>query len=502
MIGTMNLSLGLKNIAQRFPSLPAIEWEGGILTYSDFEHQVSELAYSLQHYHRLPKGAKIAMAMENCAEFLVVLFAIWRADMTAIPLNCKLHPKEFLWIFKNSSIDLVFATKNVAEQIVFDRPIISLGSKDYKKHFKGEGLSSVDTNSSTPAWIFYTSGTTGSPKGAVLTHQNLLCMSYAYFADVGEITEHDARLHCAPMSHGSGLYALPFILKGANNIIPPNGFDPDYIFHILSKRENISFFSAPTMIKLLLESENLGGDISGLKTICYGGGPMYLTDLKEAIRVFGQSLYQLYGQGESPMTISNVTKKMHHASYGMDLDYILSSVGVARTGVEISIVSADDEEMPTDNIGEIVTRSPCVMSGYLNNESATKNTLKNGWLYTGDMGSIDRNGILTLKDRSKDMIISGGMNIYPREIEDLLINLPTVKEIAVVGVENKKWGEDVVAFVVGNVTKEELDSYCLENLARFKRPKKYVFSESLPKNNYGKVLKKNLRDQLSKGAFD
>ena len=229
---------------------------------------------------------------------------------------------------------------------------------------------------------------------------------------------------------------------------------------------------------------------------------MYLSDIKEAIQVFGHSLYQLYGQGESPMTISNLTKKMHHAFYGMDHDYILSSVGVARTGVEISVVSPDGEEIPADDIGEIITRSPCVMSGYLNNESATKNTLKNGWLYTGDMGSIDKYGVLTLKDRSKDLIISGGMNIYPRELEDLLIKLPTVREIAVVGIENKKWGEDVVAFVVGTAVEEELDSYCLENLARFKRPKKYVFLESLPKNNYGKILKKNLRDQLSKGAFD
>ena len=129
---------------------------------------------------------------------------------------------------------------------------------------------------------------------------------------------------------------------------------------------------------------------------------MYLSDIKEAIQVFGQSLYQLYGQGETPMTISNLTKKMHHSFYGMDHDYILSSVGVARTGVEISIVSQDGEEVPTDSIGEIITRSPCVMSGYLNNESATKNTLKNGWLYTGDMGSIDKYGVLTLKDRSKD----------------------------------------------------------------------------------------------------
>ena len=251
-----------------------------------------------------------------------------------------------------------------------------------------------------------------------------------------------------------------------------------------------------------MESGSVGGDISGLKTICYGGGPMYLSDIKQALRIFGQSLYQLYGQGESPMTISNVTKKMHYGLDNVEQDHILSSVGIARTGVEIAIFSSDGDEMPIDSIGEIVTRSACVMSGYLNNDLATKNTLRNGWLYTGDLGSLDKFGILTLRDRSKDMIISGGMNIYPREIEDLLIRLPTVKEVAVVGEESKKWGEEVVAFLVGGATEDELDSYCLNHLARFKRPKKYIFLDSLPKNNYGKILKKNLRDQLSRGTFD
>lgn len=498
----MNLSLGLKTRAKLHPALTAIEWEGGTFTYSQLECQVAELAHSLRHYHKLPKGAKVALVMENCSEFLVILFAIWRAEMTAIPLNFKLHPKEFSWIFKNSGVDLVFASQNLASEIIFDKTIISLGSKDYKAHFKGERSSVEDVNSNIPAWIFYTSGTTGNPKGAVLSHQNILSMSYAYFADVGEVTEQDTRLHCAPLSHGSGLYAIPFILKGANNIISPTGFDPDYIMNVLSNKKNISFFAAPTMIKLLMESNSVGGDISGLKTICYGGGPMYLSDIKEALHIFGQSLYQLYGQGESPMTISNVTKAMHFGSGKIDQDYILSSVGVARTGVEVAIFSSEGEEMPRNNIGEIVTRSACVMSGYLNNDLATKNTLRNGWLYTGDVGSIDKYGILTLRDRSKDMIISGGMNIYPREIEDLLIKLPTVKEVAVVGAKSKKWGEEVVAFLVGGASKDELDSYCLNHLARFKRPKKYIFLDSLPKNNYGKILKKNLRDQLSRGIVD
>ena len=498
----MNLSLGLKSRAKLHPALSAIEWDEGKLTYSQLECQVAELAHSLQHYHKLSKGAKIAIAMENCSEFIVILFAVWRAGMTAIPLNAKLHPKEFSWIFENAGMDLVFASQNIAREITFDKSIISIGDNDYKKHFKGESLSTVDLNSNIPAWIFYTSGTTGNPKGAVLTHQNLLAMSYAYFADVGEITELDTRLHCAPMSHGSGLYAIPFILKGANNIISPKGFDPDYITNVLSNRQNISFFAAPTMIKLLMQSDGVGGDISGLKTICYGGGPMYLSDIKKALQIFGPSLYQLYGQGESPMTISNITKKMHSSSEDVDLDYILSSVGTARTGVEVAIFSDKGEEMPPDTIGEIVTRSACVMSGYLNDDTATNKTLRNGWLYTGDLGKIDKSGILTLKDRSKDMIISGGMNIYPREIEDILIKLPTVKEVAVVGAKSKTWGEQVVAFLAGSATHEELDSFCLEHLARFKRPKKYIFLESLPKNNYGKILKKNLRDQLLGRTFD
>ena len=498
----MNLSHGLTATAKHFPYLPALESEKGSLTYSQLENQVSELAHSLQNYHGLSKGAKVALAMENCPEFIVILFAIWRAGMTAIPLNAKLHPKEFTWIFKNSRIDLIFASPGVAQKLDYNKIIICVGSKDYRNHFTGKKLSTVHTNRHDPAWIFYTSGTTGNPKGAILSHQNLLFMSFAYFADVGTITENDTRLHSAPMSHGSGLYAIPFILKGAKNIIPPNGFDPDYVMDILSTKQNISFFAAPTMIKLLIGCNNAGGDVSGLKTICYGGGPMYLSDCKEALQIFGPRLYQLYGQGEAPMTISNVTKKMHASSDCKNYEQILSSVGVARTGVEIAIFSSKGTELPTGSIGEIVTRSACVMSGYLNDKTATSEAIKNGWLHTGDIGSMDKSGVLTLKDRSKDMIISGGMNIYPREIEDLLINLTTVTEVAVVGTANEKWGEEVVAFVVGHATQRELDSHCLNHLARFKRPKRYIFLDSLPKNNYGKILKKNLRLQLLRRTFD
>jgi acyl-CoA synthetase (AMP-forming)/AMP-acid ligase II len=256
------------------------------------------------------------------------------------------------------------------------------------------------------------------------------------------------------------------------------------------------------MIKLLMGCDNAGGDVSGLKTICYGGGPMYLSDCKEALQIFGPKLYQLYGQGEAPMTISNLTKKMHASSDCKNYEQILSSVGIARTGVEIAIFSPEGTELPPESIGEIVTRSACVMSGYLNDKTATSEAIKNGWLHTGDIGSIDKSGVLTLKDRSKDMIISGGMNIYPREVEDLLISLEKVTEVAVVGTKNEKWGEEVVAFVVGRATQREMDNHCLNHLARFKRPKRYIFLDSLPKNNYGKVLKKNLRDQLLRRTFD
>jgi acyl-CoA synthetase (AMP-forming)/AMP-acid ligase II len=229
-----------------------------------------------------------------------------------------------------------------------------------------------------------------------------------------------------------------------------------------------------------------------------------VTDLERALRLFGPRLYQLYGQGESPMTISGLSQRMHADEAHPRWRERLGSCGVPRTGVLVKVVDEDDRELPAGEVGEVVTKSDCVMEGYWENPEATAETLRGGWLHTGDLGSFDEDGFLTLRDRSKDMIISGGSNIYPREIEEVLLRHPDLVEVSVVGRPHREWGEEVVAFVVARpgaeIAADALERLCLDHIARFKRPRHYRFVEALPKNNYGKVLKTELRRQLSEPA--
>ena len=227
---------------------------------------------------------------------------------------------------------------------------------------------------------------------------------------------------------------------------------------------------------------------------------MYVADLERALQLFGPRLYQLYGHGESPMTITGLSKRLHADQTHPRWRDRLGSCGVPRTGVLVKVVDDRDRELPSGEVGEVVTRSDCVMREYWDNPVASAETLRGDWLHTGDLGSFDEEGFLTLRDRSKDMIISGGSNIYPREIEEVLLRHPDLVEVSVVGRPHPEWGEEVVAFVVARpaagVVPEELDRLCLDHIARFKRPREYRFVEALPKNNYGKVLKTELRQAL------
>jgi len=499
----VNLSLGLAQVARRAPGNPAILWQGGSLSYGGLNDQASRIAGALRDRHALEPGARIGMAMENGPDFLPVLYGIWRAGMTAIPMNAKLHPREFAWILENAGAGLCLATPKLAQALGAEPglpPIVATGSADYPALLAGDPVTSVDSQPTDPAWIFYTSGTTGRPKGAVLTHRNLTAMSLAYMADVDRVGPGDIRLHAAPMSHGSGIYALPFVMMGAQNLVM-GGFEPEQVFEVLTRHDKVSFFAAPTMVTRLLNHPAADPAVTrGLKTLCFGGAPMYLADLKRALALFGPRLYQLYGQGEAPMTITHVTKAMHADTHHPRYDDILSSAGFPRSATEVAIVDDAWRPLPDGETGEIALRNDTVMAGYLNNPEASAQALKDGWLRTGDVGVKDPLGFVTLKDRSKDLIISGGANIYPREIEEVLLTDPAVREAAVVGRPHADWGEEVVAFVVAhpgrNADPAALDRLCLDNLARFKRPKQYRLIDELPKNNYGKVLKTALREML------
>jgi len=478
----MNIAQLLHQSARRLPDRPALALgEEVSSSYGRLSCRVAELAAGLTGKFNLRPGDRVAFAMKNCPEYWELLFACWHAGLVAVPMNAKLHTKEFEYIVGNCGAKASF----------FDaREFAALGAAP---------VPAAEVNPGDTAWLFYTSGTTGVPKGAMLTHRNLLFASQAYFADIDKLGPQDAILHPAPLSHGSGLYGIPHFAAGAVNVIPRSGgFDEEEIFGLLDAWPNASFFAAPTMIVRLLASRAARRP-RGHKTITYGGAPMYVADCLRAIDLFGPRLYQLFGQGESPMTITGLPQSCHENKSRLE------TCGYARTGVEVKIFDAQDRELPPGETGEIVTRSDCVMAGYWENPEATASTLRGGWLHTGDVGSLDEQGFLTIRDRSKDLIISGGSNIYPREIEEVLLRHAAVAECSVVGRPHAEWGEEVVAFVVlkkaaPKVEIQELDALCLSSIARFKRPRDYRFVDSLPKNNYGKVLKTELRAVLQNRA--
>jgi acyl-CoA synthetase (AMP-forming)/AMP-acid ligase II len=504
----MNLSLTLRTMAQQWPDRPAVSWEQGVLSYAGLQDQVERIAGAFLGRLALRSGARVALAMENCPEFLPALYAIWRAGLAAVPLNSKLHPREMAWIMADSQTRLCLASPKLAEGLsapgVSSAPlpqILAVGTADYAALLTGAASDSPPADPQAEAWLFYTSGTTGRPKGAVLTHRNLLFACHCYYADIDRIGPEETILHAAPLTHGSGLYALAHIARGSHNVILSGSFDPERVLDAIASHTNVAMFAAPTMVSRLINHAKAGAtDTQGLKTIIYGGAPMYLADLKRALALFGPKLYQLYGQGESPMTITGLDKAAHADTSHPQYEERLGGAGVARTGVAVKIVDEAGRELPPGEVGEIVTASDCVMKGYWNNPEANARALRQGWLWTGDVGSLDAEGYLTIKDRSKDMIISGGANIYPREIEEVLLTHPGVLEAAVVGRPHADWGEEAIAFVVkrdgADVAAPALDRLCLDNVARFKRPKGYRFVASLPKNNYGKVLKTELRHLL------
>ncbi len=482
-------------------------------THRQMAARVRSIAGYLRNRRGCEAGERVAIISHNGVDYLEALFGIWYAGLVAVPINSRLHAREFEYILQHSNCRAAFVEDALAQTVASIagncpdlRHSIVLGSTDWQTAIAFEGIDLAARLPTDHAWLFYTSGTTGRPKGACLTHRNLLMMSLSYFADIDSLSPLDGVLHAAPLSHGSGLYGLPHIAKGAVSILPESGgFQPEEIGALLQSWKGVSFFAAPTMVKRLMEHSGFAAqNHANLKTIIYGGAPMYLEDLRHALDVVGPKLAQIYGQGEAPMNITALSKAVHADTAHPKWIERMMSVGNPRTDVEVRLVGADDRDVPTGEPGEVLVRGDVVMAGYLNDEAATALALRGGWLHTGDVGSFDADGYLTLKDRVKDMIISGGSNIYPREIEEVLLQHPQVAEVSVFGLPDPEWGENVVAAVVlrpGTAVSEgELDALCIAQIARFKRPKRYVFVNELPKNNYGKILKTKLRDDFRPGS--
>ncbi|MDA7427200.1 AMP-binding protein [Primorskyibacter aestuariivivens] len=501
----MNLAHWLRRAALHDARRPAIFLgRDRVADYGGFHWRAGQVAARLGA-RGIGPGDRVAIFSANVPDYLIAFYGIWYAGAAVIPINAKLHGREAAWILDNAQCGLCYATPDEAQALAeagYDGTVLEIEAAcapgtevpvDRPVHRDREDL----------AWLFHTSGTTGRPKGVMITHGMLEAMALSYFTDADEVSPEDATLYAAPMSHGAGIYNVMHVLKGARHVLPPSrGFDPQEILDLAAHHDRIHMFAAPTMVhRLTAHARETGQNGTGVRSIVYAGGPMYLADIEAAVAQFGPVFLQIYGQGECPMAITALTRQDVADRTHPRWRERLASVGRAQSMVEVEIAGTDGALLPPGETGEIVVRGAAVMPGYWQNPTASAETLRDGWLWTGDMGRMDEDGYVTMVDRSKDMIISGGSNIYPREVEEVLLEHPAITEVAVVGRHHDDWGEEVVAFVVleqgAGADPAELDRHCLDRIARFKRPKAYEFVAELPKNNYGKVLKTALRDRLA-----
>ncbi len=498
----MNLALWLQRHARIHGWRPAVANGTQVsYRYADLAAAAQRLAAGLVRLGAQP-GDRLGLFMANSPEYVLVLWAAWWAGLVVVPINARLHGKEAAWILQHSGARWCVADAAHASELAPGLADTTQLLTDVQALQRGAQAADLfeqprSREESDPAWLFYTSGTTGRPKGVTLTHRNLRWAAMAYVATVQPVEPGDSCLHPAPLSHGSGLYHLAYVMNAGVNVIPRSPtLDEGEVFALTRYWPRASFFAAPTIVnRLAAHAARHQPPLDGLATIVYGGAPMYPADFEAAHAALGAHLAQIYGQGESPMTITVLPRSVIADSSHPLWAQRVASVGHAQPMVEISIRAEDGRSLPHGEAGEVCVRGEVVMAGYWQQPEATAAAIRDGWLWTGDIGRLDADGFLTLLDRSKDLVISGGNNVYPREVEEVLLQHPAVAEVAVIGRPDAQWGEVLVAFVVprGPLDAASLDAHCLSLIARFKRPKAYRFVADLPKNNYGKLLKTELR---------
>ncbi len=505
----MNLALLLSSAARSFPDRPAVSvGDRRLYDYGAYGSLSARIAGALSGRLGLRPGDRVALAMTNNPEYLAILFAIWRAGLVAVPANAKLHPRELAYIVADCGARVCFATADVAGTLAGaltgDVRLLVLGHSEWRELTGAEPIGIVNCGADDLAWIFYTSGTTGKPKGAMLSHRNLAAMAISYLADIDFLSPDDCLFHLAAQSHATGLFGLSHIAKATHQILPPSGgFDPAEIADLLLLYGSATLFAPPIGLRRLVRHPAFArAKIENIRTLLLGAAPVYSADLKAGYQLLGPRLWNGYGQGESPCTITAMPKALLAMAIEAGDERRMISVGLARTGIDVAIFGEEDRRLPPGAVGEVVVRGDTVMAGYWNLPEASAAALRSGWLRTGDLGVLDDRGFLTLLDRAKDLIISGGSNIYPREIEDVLLEDPGVAEVSVIGLPDPEWGESVLAVLVAapdhSLDLGRLEALCLDRIAQFKRPKHWRIVDSLPKNSAGKVLKRELRERFRK----
>ncbi len=510
----MHIGHLLTRAALRWPERPAWLQDERVITFRQAEARVNRLAHALAQLGATA-GDRIGMLLPNCSQGLETILAPMKGGMAVVPMNIRLHPDEHAYMLNDSGARVLIYGEEFRPHLDAIRRRLTTvehcicvgeparGDLGFDELMEGqpETPPQMAIEPDDLAWLFYTSGTTGRPKGAMLTQRNLLTMVELFLLDINPAVTTDVLLHAAAITHGSGCALFHHLARGAASAFPATrSFDPPMIFEAIQRYRVTTMFLAPTMVHMLTQSPARAHyDLSSLHTIFYGGGPMYVEQQQEALRAFGPIFVQLFGQGECPMCITSLRKEEHVTAGNPVRARRLASAGRETTGVRVRVVDDDDHELAAGEHGEIVIRSDLVMQGYWNQPEATAETLRNGWHHTGDVGFLDEDGYLYITDRKKDLIISGGANIYPREIEEVLCTHPSVLEVSVVGVPDEKWGESVKALVVTRpgltVTEAELIEHCRRGLASYKKPATVEFLDALPKNAYGKIVKRELRER-------
>ncbi|UVK47122.1 AMP-binding protein [Mesorhizobium sp. AR07] len=516
-MSTFNIGHFLTQNARRFADRPGVIVPERTLTWSQVDRRVNRLANALVKSGISP-GDRILVQARNSHRAFEVKWACFKLGAIWVPVNFRLTPAEVAYMAGHASaraivFDSEFAEHCEAARAELDPAPLSIcldcaldDSLVYEQlvEYGDERFVEADVDRDQPAWFFYTSGTTGRPKAAVLTHGQLAFVVANHLADMFPGTsESDTSLVITPLSHGAGIHALAHVARGASQIILTGAsLDPETVWKTVAQHKVTNFFAVPTLLKTLVEHPSVDlHDHSSLRHVNYGGAPMFRSDQALALAKLGNVLVQHYGLGEFTANITVLSPSQHGLPASDLSDEAVGSCGVPRTGVEVAILDADGRRVPSGEKGEICARGQAAFLGYHNDPEETVKAFRHGWFHTGDLGFLDERGFLHITGRASDMYISGGLNVYPREVEEAILDDERIDEAAVVGMPHPKWGECGVAVVVAKAGCEIAAKDVIDGLngriARYKFPNHVVFWRELPKSAYGKVLKREIIKRLA-----
>lgn len=510
---TTNLGQLLTQTARRFPDHDAIIHGELVTTWSEFDHRVNAAVAALRR-RGVGKSDRILVHGRNQVAYLETMWIAFKLGAIWVPINFRLAPPEVAYIAGDCRPKVLIYDSGFEEHadaaraaapdlaFVFSFGVPRTGETAFAELRTEPAVDCVeaDVGRDDPLWFFYTSGTTGHPKAATLTHGQMSFVVNNHLADLMPgLSESDSSLVVAPLSHGAGIHALVQAARGARSVLPVSDrLDPEEIWRLVEHYRVSNMFTVPTILKLLTEHEAVDKyDHSSLRQVVYSGAPMYRPDQKHALRKLGPVLVQYYGMGEVTGNITVLPARLHHVD---DENMSLGSCGYARTGMQVAILSEDGAPLSAGETGAVCVRGGAVFAGYSNDEAANARSFRDGWFHTGDLGRLDERGFLYLTSRASDMYISGGSNIYPREVEEVILTHPAVSEVAVLGVPDPKWGETGCAVIVTKsgheVEGKEIAAFLDGKLASYKRPSKFVFWPQLPTSAYGKVPKRIILERL------